>query len=652
MPQTLFIFGDTELDLERYELRRNGCVLKLERIPMDLLILLVQRHGQLVTREVIINGLWGQDVFVDTTHGINTAIRKIRQVLCDDPDSPRFVETVVGRGYRFIALVTVEKDAPLRQSSSPIKALELGRQWKFAFSVLAVSLSVVLIVIAIPRFLKSRTSTVAHKVTLVVLPFENLSGDDQQDFFSDGITEQVTTRLGQSDPDLLGIIGRTTAMQYKQSHKTLGQIGKELRVDYVIEGAVQRDGTRAHITVKLIQLSDQTHLWAQTYDRGLDDALSLESDVAFDIAKQIRTKLNTAEKLRPIETRKINPAAYEESLKGRYYLRHWLDREDALDKAREHFERAIELDPADAQAYSGLADLFIIQTFGRGRPHDNMPKAENLANQALRLNEGLAEAHNTLAAIRLRYYWDWPGAEREVKRAIELNPSLPEAYSTYADYFLSLGKLEENLAQNRAGSALDPLYTEMNLYVGASLCALKRYDEAIKEYRQILELEPRSANAHMYIGEVYEAQGRFKEAEEEMRTAYILDGQEELAEVLAQTYRSSGFRAAVAAVCRKRIQRLDQRVARGIYVDPMTYAHAFLGVGDKVHAAEWIEKAYEERSPNLVMLNAPDLRAEFGKELWYPEMLRRIGFPGPVRFNLQLMSSGTERKNTSISKLP
>lgn len=627
VPQDLLKYGDFELDLGRYELRRAGHILKLERIPMDLLILLAERQGQLVSREEIIEKLWGKEVFVDTVHGINTAIRKIRQVLRDDPESPRFVETVVGKGYRFIAPISEDGGkTSLGVWQWRSKAILSGPR-TLTLGALAVFLAMLATAYATYRYFRVPPAAPAQRVMLAVLPFSNFSGNPAQDYFSDGMTEEVITRLGQFNPERLGVIGRTTSMQYKESHKTLGEIGRELHVDYVIEGGLQREAQRVRITVQLILVSDQTHLWAQTYDRNLGDVLALESDVALDIANEIRIKLSSAQQTRSLETRSIDPEAYEEALKGRYYLRRWLVEDDAVEKARQHLERSIAKDPNYSRAYSGLADAYFIRAFGLGRPRDVMPKAEALALKALQLDGQSAEAHNTLAAIKLRYYWNWAGAEREVKRALELDPSYPEAYSTYADYFWSLGRREEALAQNRQASAVDPLYTEMNLYVGYALLGLHRYDEALAEFRKMLELDPNSVNAHWSMGNAYGKKGMFKESIEEWRRAYTLDGNTELAGVLGACDSDSCYQEALKAVARKRLEKYERSTAKGIYVDPVAYVEPFVQLGDKDHAFAWLEKAYEERSSGLALLKDFEVADYLKSDPRFADLVQRIGIP-------------------------
>jgi TolB-like protein/DNA-binding winged helix-turn-helix (wHTH) protein len=427
MPADVVKFGDgLELDRNSYELRRAGRALKLERIPLDILFLLVERRGQLVTRDDIIGKIWGKDVFVDTDSSINGAIRKIRQVLKDDPENPVFVQTVTGKGYRFIAAVT-EAEFPAHKSGGknlefsntitqePSTLLAAGQERRVALTSwpwvasLAVLLVVVLAAAIFGLRLRARSQTASeHRVMMAVLPFANLSNDPEQEYFSDGLTEETITDLGELNPERLGVIARTSAAAYKHTNKTIAQIGRELGVDYILEGSVRREGGVARISAQLIRVKDQVHLWAHNYDRETGGLLALQNELGRAIAQQVQVKLAPPSGGGSTNKYAPNPEAYELYLKGRFYLNQRTYAE--IDKSTEYFQRCIEKDPGFALGYAGLADSYLANTIRS--PQDFDPKAKAAAARALELDGDLAEAHAALGAEKADFEYDWPGAER------------------------------------------------------------------------------------------------------------------------------------------------------------------------------------------------------------------------------------------------
>lgn len=429
-------FGDgLELDRNAYELRRAGRALKLERIPLDILFLLVERNGQLVSREDIIAKIWGKDVFVDTDSSINGAIRKIRQVLRDDPENPVFVQTVTGKGYRFIAAVT-ETEVPAREGDAKkLESSNTGAQegsrprttvqerrvfspsWAWGASAAAL-LVVVVLAGGIYRFLARtglRSEVVQGRVMLAVLPFANLSNDAEQEYFSDGLTEETITDLGELNPERLGVIARTSAAAYKHTDKTIAQIGRELGVDYILEGSVRREGGVARVSAQLIRVKDQVHLWAHNYDRETGGLLALQSELGRAIAQQVQVKLAPPYGGRSTNNYAPNPEAYELYLKGRFYLNQRTYPE--IDKSTEYFQRCIGKDPGFALGYAGLANSYLANAIRS--PQQFEPKAKAAAARALELDGDLAEAHGALGAEKADFEYDWSGAEQEFKRALE-----------------------------------------------------------------------------------------------------------------------------------------------------------------------------------------------------------------------------------------
>ena len=408
-------FNDLELDLRAYELRLAGRSVKLERIPMELLCLLAENPGQLGTREQIIQRIWGKDVFLDTDNSINTAIRKIRQALHDNPEKPQFIQTVSGKGYRFAA---------------PITRIE-----------------------ATPTNVTLRDDS--HRVMLAVLPFENLSNDLEQEYFSDGLTEETITHLGQLSPERMGVIARTSSMAYKRTTKTVSEIGRELAVDYVLEGTVRRENDIVRITAQLIRVADQIHLWAHSYERRLVSVLGVQSELGSAISEQVEVRLAPQQKQQFSVLREEDPEAHDAYLRGRY---HWAKRTyKEIGKAIEYFGKAIERNPNHARAYAGLADCYIILPITSDMRSDEcFPKASAAVAKALELDPALAEAHTSRGTIRFWFDWDWEGAEEAYQKALELNGNYAVARLYRAHCFSNTGKHGEALTGNPKGPQARP----------------------------------------------------------------------------------------------------------------------------------------------------------------------------------------------------
>jgi TolB-like protein/DNA-binding winged helix-turn-helix (wHTH) protein len=434
VPLSLYEFGEFELDCARFELRRNGRSVKIERIPMDLLILLAEKDGAAVTRREIIERLWGKDVFVDTEHGINTAIRKIRQALKDDPEQPRFVQTVTGKGYRFVAgakngNATLASPGEAK-STEPAEAAPAERNsWRLititAITVCLVAVAVlVLNAIGVGKRIFARNE-IGPIRSVAVLPLVNLSGDATQDYFADGMTDELTTALAKNRS--LRVVSRTSAMQYKGVSRPLRDIARELGVDGIVEGSVVRSANHVHVTLQLIYAPADTHVWAESYDRDLSGALSLPQKLSQIIANQARVDSAPAK-----PQRYVSPEAHDAYLQGRYvwsaanYARTRQHTENAI-QSRGYFEKAIRLQPDYAAAWSGLADSIWVKGVGGTAPTaEFVEKAEAAACKAVELDDSLPEAHNSMAAVYFFYKWDWNRADAECRRSLELDPNNTE----------------------------------------------------------------------------------------------------------------------------------------------------------------------------------------------------------------------------------
>jgi TolB-like protein/DNA-binding winged helix-turn-helix (wHTH) protein len=440
-----FQFGVFELDLKAGELRKQGIKVKLQEQPFQVLATLLEHAGEVVTKDELQQQIWAADTFVDFDHGLHSAITRLREALGDSSESPRFIETIPRRGYRFVA--------PLKLIGSPTEsgvADGKDRLWTFGGSVLAGLLGGALLLGAVltlnlggARRWLWRESNPAIR-SLAVLPLENLSGDPAEDYFADGMTDALIADL--SKISALRVISRTSAMQYKGTKKRLPQIARELNVDGVVEGSVMRSGNRVRITAQLLQAGTDQHLWAEAYERDLGDVLKLQGEVAQTIAQQVRIQLTPQQKAQFGSALGVSPEAYEAYLRGRYF---WNQRtEEGLGKSVGLFRHAIDIDPNFPLPYAGLADSYLLLgDFGFLAPDEAYPKAKAEALKALRLDDHLAEGHAALAMVALEYDWDWVNAEREFRLAIEANPSYATGHQWYAEYLTTLGRSEEAINQ-------------------------------------------------------------------------------------------------------------------------------------------------------------------------------------------------------------
>jgi serine/threonine protein kinase/Flp pilus assembly protein TadD len=923
MPADVVKFGDgLELDKDAYELRRSGRALKLERIPMEVLLLLVERRGQLVTREDIIARIWGKDVFLDTDSSINGAIRKIRQVLKDDPEKPVFVQTVTAKGYRFIAAVTAagivaqqadgskpgskeqavvpdlvishyrieekiasggmgdvfqaedvrlgrrvaikflaEKSASdshalerfllearaasslshpnictiyeieeyqgrpvivmellegetLRQQlrrgpleidqllnvgihvsdalqaahakgiihrdikpgnifvtqSGQVKVLDFGlaklttghavqvdevqepltmhgmlpgtRHYmspeqlrdeeidrrsdifslgivlyematgtkpftgKNAFAVSSATLNsrpvpasslnpklpvefdailskalekkpdgryqtagelqsdlqllrkklespnavqsgtapfavrrnvrtswnvwqwvaslaaLVVVILAagiygLHQSARSQSADAHRRVMLAVLPFANLSNDSEQEYFSDGLTEETITDLGELNPERLGVIARTSATAYKHTNKTIAQIGRELGVDYILEGSVRRDGGSSRITAQLIRVKDQVHLWAHNYDRQTGGLLALQNELGRAIAQQVQVKLTTLYGVRLVNKYAPNPEAYELYLKGRFYLRQRTF--DAMDKSIEYFQRSIEKDPGFALAYAGLADSYLARA--TGSPQEFDPKAKAAASRALELDDDLAEAHAALGAEKADFEYDWQGAEQEFKRAIELNPNYADAHYRYAwTYLTPLGKSEQAISEMKKALELDPFSRMDNTVLGLTYFYARKYDHAEEQFKKAIELNPDFFVTYYHFAWLYSQMARYPNAISEFTKGRLLSGDDGVVKSAAS--QDVALKKAFAAKGAAGFwQQLLKSREIGEFDAPQVYAR----LGDKERALRGLERNYEERATLGTLLNVDPAFDSLHSDQRFGDLVRRMG---------------------------
>jgi TolB-like protein/DNA-binding winged helix-turn-helix (wHTH) protein/Tfp pilus assembly protein PilF len=626
-------FGeDCELDPISYELRRSGRVLKLEHIPTEILLFLVEQRGNLVTREQIVDKIWGKGVFLDTDNSINGAIRKIRQVLKDDPEQPRFIQTITGRGYRFIAPVL----EPIAQSSSvsPITAVATETEFTDVAPIapsrhrgwpILLGLALSLLAVVSAWFLRSYSPARrpgSGRLMLAVLPFENLTGDSSQDYFSDGMTEEMITELGGLNPEHLGVIARTSVMFYKHNPKPLDEVGRELGVQYVIEGSVRRNADQVRVTGQLIRVRDQTHLWARQYDRELKDLLKVQSEIAREISDEIQIALRGDKAIVPPAKQALLPQnyeAYDLYLKGQYF---WNKRTtDDFHRAISYFEQAIVKDPSYARAYAGLADSYaLIGSYSLAPQTEFIPKARAAALRAVEIDDGLAEAHTALAVIVQNYDWDWQTAEKEYQRAIALNPNYATAHHWYAEHLAWMGRFDEALQESERARQLDPLSLIIASDNGAILYYSRQYDRAIGRFRGVREMNPDFSRAGM-IRLAYAQIGMFAEALADMKKDRRLYGDApwvwwELAYIYGRTGQPAQARQAMA-----KLEEWNRRRP----VDPALFALAYIGMGNKDEAFVWLEKASAQHSIVLITLKVDPVYDPLRSDPRFQDLLRRVG---------------------------
>jgi TolB-like protein/DNA-binding winged helix-turn-helix (wHTH) protein/Tfp pilus assembly protein PilF len=634
-------FGVFEVDLRAGELRKHGLRIRLQEQPFQVLAMLLRRAGQVVTREELQKKLWPADTFVDFDHGLNKAVNKIRDALGDSAESPRFVETVARRGYRFLAEVKGADDiavrspefAPAQLAASHPPAPQTGDRAEFVDAAampqrrlppLAWKIWAFVLLAAIAAFaawkIHSRNRPTSAIHSLAVLPLESLSNDASQDYFADGMTDELISDLGQISA--LRVISRTSVMAYKHARKPLPQIARELNVDAIVEGTVLRSGDQVRITAQLIDAAADKHLWSQSYEGELKDTLALQNQVARAVAEQIRINLNPLEQAALKSAKVVNPQAYESFLKGRYF---WNKRTpDSLKVALAYFNQAIEEDPTYAQAYSGLADTYALLgdwQYGVMTPKEALPKAKAAAIKALQLDSTLSEAHNSLAFCFDAFDWDLESAGKEFQRAIELNPGYATAHHWYAWHLSLLGQYDQAIEEMRKAKNLDPLSLIINADLAELLVIAHFYDESIIQSRKTIEMDPNFALAHNQLAQAYLQKHMNGEAIAELQKAVELSaGCPTCIANLARAYAASG-RTSDAV---KLLSELKNH-SNGGYSDAAEVSMVYAALGDKDQAMHWLEIGYEQRfNPGVLQRPGFDpLRSDPR----FQDLVRRIGFP-------------------------
>lgn len=640
-PQSNFRFGPFELRPRTRELFKGKTRLKLRPQPFQILEILLEHPGQLVTRDELRLRVWAADTHVDFEHGLNASVKELRGVLSDSASKPRYVETLPKLGYRMIAPVAVEEPRrePVRNAPHTIpggitagKAPAPGQQpWMARFGrtrhwpVVAGILGLLILVAGgygLWSRIRGRQVRNGGRLMLAVLPFDNLTGDAEQDYFSDGLTEEMISQLGRLDPQRLGVIARTSVMQYRKAQKPLEQIGRELGVQYVLEGSVRRDAGNVRISAQLIQMKDQSHVWSQQYDREVTGVLAVQGQIAREIADQIELTIGDQRRIDSANGPPLSREAYEAYdlyLKGRYF---WNKRTgQGFERAVQYFQQAIDKDATYARGYAGLADSYaLLSNYNLVPENEYMPRARAAALKAVQLDERLAEAHASLALISENYDWDWPQAEKEFKRAIELDPNYATAHQWYAESLAYQGRFDEARSEIERARKLDPLSLIIAADDGAILYFSRQYDRAIERLRATLEMDPTFPRARVIIY-AYTEKGQLAEALAEIENWRKTEDTPYTLAVEAYVYGKSGK----PKEAREAIAKLDERI-RKEKIDPtVMYAVAFAGTNQKDQAFRWLNKAIAAHSSVLMTLKVDPIYDSLRIDPRFKKILQRVG---------------------------
>jgi len=620
-------FDGFELDVRAGELRKNGVKLRLRGQPLQVLEILLERGGDVVTREELQARIWPADTFVDFDHSLHNAIARVRETLGDSAEAPRYIETLPRRGYRYIGpledalpLAPETIDRPRQPVSEAPVRLPDRKKGRFVLA-LGTVVALALVVWTTRSYMQARAAK-ARIHSIAVLPLDNLSGDPSEEFFADGMTDQLITDLAKVGS--LRVTSRTSVLRYKGAKQALPEIARELNVDAIVEGSVIRSGQRVRVTAQLIQAPTDRHLWAETYDRDLGDILKLQGEVADAIAQQVRAQLTPTQQAQLRAAHVVAPAAYDAYLKGRLYLVNEFTNPDSLNKARHYFEESLQEDPNFALAYAGLADTDVYSAFaGALRKDEAYQSAKKALGKALALDESIGEAHDTLGLLNANFDWDWDAADREFKRAIALAPSYSCAHEDRAGFLGLMGRREEALAEIAKIDQLDygssAAYTESWTYY-----ELQDYPRLIEASKRALLLDPKDWFQHHALGVGYEGTGRMPEAISEYRTAIELSGGAESTVSLAHAYFVTGKKAEA-----EKILRDLERKLKGTSVSPYAMATIYATLRENDKAFEFLEKAYSEKSLEFPSsLKSDPVLDSLRPDPRFQKLLERLGLKG------------------------
>ncbi len=623
-------FGAFELDLDILEIRKGGSLLRLKPQPFRVLAYLAENAGRVILREELREQIWGTDTFVDFERGLNSCMTQIRAVLNDEADSPRYIETLPRRGYRFLAEVEVISGNGHRLSSSATQASAMSdardssgsaaKLFSWVFGAAAVIVLVSTVTFFAIRQNSPPSANTQPRIMLAVLPFQNLSGDDQQEFFGDGMTEEMIAVLGGLAPERLGVIARTSAMRYKKTPKGIHEIAQELGVTYLMEGSIRREGNVARITAQLIRAGDQSHIWAQSYERPIRDVIGVQRDVAQQIARALTIELVPSAFATLNERSAVDPAVYDEYLLGRQSLNQMNG--IAFQRAVTHFEKAIQMDPNYALAYAGLADAYDLQPWWAvSPPKVALTKGRAAALKALEIEPNLAEAHNSLGFVQLYLDWDLPAAEKSFRRAIELRPGFALAHYWYAGMLSAAGRHDEAIASIKRAQALDPFSEMVNSDAGWYYFFARRHDEAIEQCRRTIEMKPNFSWTYLCIYEAQVQKGQLAAAVETGRKLL------ELQRIPAEKIDSLLAGKPEEALERLRRFTLENDARQKvIYPSYFQTALTYISLGDFAKGFAALEHTIQDRDSAIVNIKTDPRLDPVRKDPRFGELLRKAGF--------------------------
>jgi len=646
----IFRFGLFEADAARTTLKRKGVRVKIHDQPFHVLIRLLENAGEIVTRDQLRQMLWPEGTHVDFDGSLNVILKKLRSAIDDDSDNPRFVETVPRRGYRFIAPVSAipqpelntaasagrrtngsalngdERALPNSGSVVPIaRSKPLFRERAVLVSLAVILILAVSVLLIRPHL--SPTPQSQRRVMLAILPFQNLSNDPNQEYFSDGLTEETITDLGQLSPEHLGVIARTSSMAYKHTNKTVGEIGRELGVDYILEGSVRREGEKARVSAQLIRVSDQTHLWAANYDRQLNDLLEIQDELGETIAQQVQINLSPRQQISSLKPRSVEPEVYDLYLRGRYA---WNQRTPAgIKQSIGYFQQATAKNPNFGAAYAGLADAYNIgNIIGVFSPKESLPLAKEAAEKAIQLDSSLAEAHAALGVEKSHFEFDFPQAQREFLKAIEVNPNSAYAHLFYSNcYLMPVGRVQEAIAENQKALQLDPLSLPINNFMAMTYMMAGQSDLSERQFQHTIEIDPAFPLAHEYYAALLISTDRYEQAIQEDQKAALLRGANP--EIAADEAAASlkAYRAGGAKAYWQRVLDIELKKPAGER-SPSNLAALYAMVGNHDKAFEWLDKAYAEREgSNITLVNYDPYWKNLRGDPRLSAYLKRLGLP-------------------------
>jgi len=613
--KAIYTFGPFHFERDARILLRDGKIISLTPKVAELLLVLVEKSGQVVTKDELIQAVW-PDTFVEESN-LTSNISIVRKQLGVHPDGGEYIETISKRGYRFVAAVRAVQDGEQAQPSPELEA-EPARNEKRATpfkSILGLGAGVaVLLAMWYWHGKLFGFGGAPHIESLAVLPLVNLSGDPAQEFFADGMTEALTADLAQIGA--LRVISRATVMQYKGTKKPLPEIAQRLKTDVIVLGSVLRSGRRVRITAELVQASTDRLLWAETYERDVGDILDLQNEVARAIADEIQAKLTPHEQVRLARRRMVNADAYEAYLKGRFFVNQFT--EEALEKSKDYFQEAIQLDSAYGAAYSGLAEAWaMLQYIGAATPEEARPNALEAVSKALEIDDELEEAHGAMGVIKADE-WDYPGGEQECRKAFELNPGYALAHVFYSNQLRHQGRTEESLAEAKRALGLDPLSPMTNEGLADAYLSARRYDLAVEQYQKTLELYPNQASSRDSLGWAYVYQGLYEKGIQEIQKSYGEDPS--VSPELAYVYAVEGDLRKARGI----LERL-QSISRKVPVAAHHFALIYLGLGEKDNALSWLEKARQQRSPMMAWLKVDPRFDNVRPDPRFRAMMRKVG---------------------------